>query len=72
VYDGEAFIVVPGLGEYNILNSLGTRVWELIDGERTVQEIARIIEGEYEGSLEQIEADVREFVEDLKKHQMVS
>lgn len=72
VYDGEAFIVVPGLGEYNILNGLGTRVWDLIDGTRGVAEIARVIADEYEVSLEQAEKDVQSFVDDLLKHRMVA
>lgn len=71
-YDGKALIVVPGLGEYNILNPLGTRIWELIDGSRGVDEIVKAIVEEYNVTADQAEADVRDFVEDLKKHQMVS
>jgi len=71
-YDGEAFIVVPGKGEYNILNPIGTRVWDLIDGQRTVVEIARVISDEYAVAQEVAEADVRSFVDDLKKHQMLA
>jgi coenzyme PQQ synthesis protein D (PqqD) len=71
-YDGEAFIVVPGLGEYNILNPIGTRVWDLIDGQRGVTDIARVISDEFEVTAETAEADVRSFVEDLRKHQMLA
>ena len=71
-YDGEAFIVVPGLGEYNILNPIGSRIWELIDGTRGITEIAKVISEEYDVTLEEAEADIRSFVEDLRKHQMVS
>ena len=71
-YDGEAFIVVPELGEYNILNGTGSRIWELIDGSRGVTQIAEVISEEFEVSLEAAEKDVTEFVEDLKKHQIVS
>jgi hypothetical protein len=71
-YDGEAFIVVPGLGEYNILNPLGTRVWELIDGTRTVADIVKMVCEEYDVPPETAEADVNMFVEDLRKHKMVS
>ena len=71
-YDGEAFIVVPGLGEYNILNPIGTRVWELIDGTRTIADIVTLVCEEYDVPRETAEADVNMFVEDLRKHQMVS
>jgi hypothetical protein len=73
VYDtGEAFVVVPGLGEYNILNAVGTRVWELIDNQRTVQDIVQVLSEEYDAPIDKIEADVRELIDNLKKHQMVS
>jgi len=71
-YDGEAFIVVPGLGEYNILNPIGTRVWDLIDGKRGISEIARVISDEYDVAQDAAEADVRSFVEDLRQHKMLA
>lgn len=71
-YDGEAFIVVPGLGEYNILNPIGTRVWDLIDGQRGIAEIVRVISDEYDVAPEEAEADVTSFVEDLRKHRMIA
>jgi hypothetical protein len=71
-YEGKALIVVPGLGEYNILNPLGTRVFELIDGSRGVGDIVQTITEEYEVSPDEVEADVKEFIEDLKKHEIVS
>jgi len=71
-YDGEAFIVVPGLGEYNILNPIGTRVWDLIDGRRGLSDIVRVISDEYEVPAEVAEADVTSFVEDLRKHKMLA
>jgi hypothetical protein len=71
-YDGEAFIVVPGLGEYNILNPIGTRVWDLIDGRRGFDDIVRVISEEYDVPADVAEADVRSFVEDLRKHKMLA
>jgi len=71
-YDGEAFIVVPGLGEYNILNSLGSRVWELIDGTRGFEEIVDVITAEYEVSRDEAQKDVTEFLDALREHQMIS
>lgn len=71
-FEGKALIVVPGLGEYNILNPLGTRVWELIDGTRGIEEIVKEITEEYSVKAEEAEADVRSFIEDLRKHDIVS
>ena len=72
VYDGEAFIVLPQSHQYKILNHVGTRVWELIDGVRTVDEMARVIAEEYEVSVEKAREDVIEFVTDLKAHGMLA
>lgn len=70
--EAEAFIVVPGLGEYNILNPIGSRVFELIDGKRTAEDIVAVICDEYEVSREKAEADVNSFVEDLRKHRIIT
>lgn len=71
-YDGEAFIVVPGLGEYNILNATGSRIWELIDGTRGVEEIVTAISEEFDVSRDAAEKDVQEFLDALREHQMIS
>jgi len=72
VYEGEAFIVLPQSGEYKILNRVGSRVWELIDGSRTAEEMARIIAEEYDVSLEQATGDVSEFLGELKSNGMLA
>jgi len=72
VYEGEAFIVLPESGQYKILNAVGSRVWELIDGTRTVDEIAGLIADEYEVTLESARSDVVEFLGDLKENGMLA
>jgi hypothetical protein len=47
------------------LNEVGARVYELIDGERTVRDICATIVEEFEVSNDQAEADVTEFLEKL-------
>jgi len=72
VYDGEAFIVIPQTSQYKILNGTGSRVWDLIDGQRSRDEIAGIIAEEYEVSLDEARKDVSEFIEALKEHGMLA
>ena len=72
VYDDEAFVVVPSRGEYDILNKVGTRVWELIDGQRSVEEIVTIICDEYEVEPARADADVRELIEGFRRHDMLA
>ena len=63
--DGEAVVVLPREGQLEVLNETGTHVWELIDGTRTVREIAELIVGEYEVSFERAIVDVETLVGDL-------
>jgi hypothetical protein len=49
-----------------ILNEVGARIWELIDGLRDAKDIVRIIQEEYE-PVEDLEADLLEFIADLEK-----
>ena len=60
--DGEAVIVLPGEGMVKVLNAVGSRVWELADGARTVGEMVETIHDEYDVDREQAQEDVVEFV----------
>jgi hypothetical protein len=54
-----------------VLNPVGARIWELVDGKRTLGEIVDRIHAEYAVERERLEADAREFVEDLLKRQLI-
>ena len=43
VIDGEALVVSPKDSLIYPLNDVGARIWELLDGKRTVSDIASII-----------------------------
>ena len=59
-------------GEYYNLDEVGTRIWELCDGARTVSEIALRISEEFEASGETVERDVVKFLEELVQDKLVS
>jgi hypothetical protein len=61
----------PQSGKYYTLEAVGTRVWQLCDGKRTIAEIATIIGQEYEESAEVIETDLVELLEELVDEQLV-
>jgi hypothetical protein len=65
VVEGTAVIVLADLGEVNVLNPVGTRVWELMNGARTVQEIVNTIVAEYQVTPEQALQDVQAFLQVL-------
>ena len=71
-YDGQATIVLPSRAEVKVLNEVGSRVWESIDGRRTLGEILESVLRDYDVPREQAEADVLEFVGALREQGMVS
>jgi hypothetical protein len=71
IVEGAAVIVTSDSGNVTVLNAVGTRVWELIDGERSVLAIAQAIESEYAVSLERAQADVAELIEKLVASQVL-
>ncbi|MBI5303649.1 MAG: PqqD family protein [Chloroflexi bacterium] len=71
IVDDEAVIVLADAGEVTVLNPVGTRVWELIDGAHTVQQMVNVIADEFEVTPEQAREDVEEFLETLAQNKMV-
>jgi hypothetical protein len=71
-YDGQATIVLPDRAEVNVLNPIGSIVWDRMDGTRTVAQLIEAVVEEYEISPEQARRDVLEFIETLRQHGMVS
>jgi hypothetical protein len=63
--DGEAVLVHPGHGKVTVLNGVGARVWELMDGHRSISHIAGMIADEYEVSAVKAESDALAFCQDL-------
>ena len=61
----EAVVVLPARGKIDILNEVGARIWSMVDGRRSVREIAAAIADEYQVSMAQAEADALTFLEDL-------
>ena len=63
--DDECIIVDPVASQATVLNSLGARIWSLIDGKRTVSDIVGEIVSEYDVTHAVAEGDAREFFESL-------
>lgn len=53
------------------LNSVGSRIWALMDGERSLGEIRDLLAGEYDVPSQDLESDVLEFVEHLLEANVV-
>ena len=72
IIDGEAVIVIPEKGVVNILNQVGSRIWELLDGKKKLQDIALIISREFEAAYEAVCQDVEEFTQELSKKGLIT
>jgi hypothetical protein len=65
VIEGEAVILSLDTKAFRGLNAVGSRVWELIDGRRSVDEIVEVIVREFDVTREQAAGDVQAFVREL-------
>ena len=71
IYDGQATVVLPGRSEINVLNEIGSLIWDRIDGERTVGQILQAVLDAYEIDSEQARSDMLDFLSSLQEHGMV-
>ena len=65
VIGGEAVILSLDTKVLRGLNPVGSRVWELIDGRRSLDEIVEVIAGEFDVATAAAASDVHAFVEAL-------
>lgn len=72
VIEGEAVILSLDSKVFRGLNSVGSRVWELIDGRRSVEEIVARIVAEFEVTPEIAARDVGVFIDQLLEKQLVT
>ena len=72
IIDGEAVIITPGQMMVNVLNAVGSRVWDLADGERNIEDIAKIITDEFDVSYEMALKDAFEFARDLAEKEIMA
>ena len=71
VVDGQAVIVMADSGQVTVLNEVGTRIWELSDGNHSVEEIIQAIMAEYEVTPEAAEQDAEDFLNQLVEIQAI-
>jgi hypothetical protein len=71
VIDEEAVLLNLDSGHYYILNETGCRIWELLDGESTVANIAGHIAEEFEVTEEVAVCDTARILEELLNEKLV-
>ena len=69
--DGEAILLNPKEGcSYN-LNNVGTLIWKMLDGEHSIDDIAKAICEYYEVEHEQALQDMRQLLNELRENNLV-
>lgn len=65
VIEGEAVIIAPQERELHMLNEVGTAIWRMADGSRTLQQIAQELSQTYEIAPEEVLPDVLAFAQEM-------
>lgn len=65
IIEGEAVIISPQERELHHLNEVGTEIWRMADGSRTVRQIAQELSRIYEITPEEVLPDVMAFAQEL-------
>jgi hypothetical protein len=65
-------VVLPGRAEVKVLNPVGIRIFGLLDGSHSVEEIAGLVAAEYDVAEPEAQADVSAFVGELAAHGMLA
>ena len=69
---GEEIVAVdPRANMVRMFNATGSRIWQLLDGSRSVQEIAQILAAEYAISPQQAAESVERFLAQLAEKGLV-
>ena len=67
--------LVSGIGDMEdelfTLNETGRAIWELLDGQKSLRDVVKELEAEFDAPAGEIEADVIGFVEELLKRGML-
>lgn len=65
IIDGTAYLMDPTAGELHALSEVGTRIYGLVDGHRTVAQIVAALVDEYDVDQAVVERDALDFLETL-------
>jgi hypothetical protein len=71
IIEGEAVIIVPSEQMVNVLNPVGSRIWDLADGRKSIAQIAEFLMQEFDVSYETALKDAIEFTGDLAEKKMM-
>jgi len=68
--EGEVIIISPEDSTQHYLNEVGSMIWDLADGKRSVQDIIDHMKKEYQVDEKELADDVIEFVKNLSSPEL--
>lgn len=71
VFGSDAVVISPAENMVRMLNPVGSRIWQLTDGNNTVEDIAVTLTQEFEIDLPHARQSVAGFVEDLANRNLL-
>lgn len=71
VFSGEAVVITPAENKVRMLNPVGSRIWQLADGSRSVAEIVGLLTDEYEVEAARAERTTLELLETLAAKELI-
>jgi hypothetical protein len=69
--EDEAVLVMPKQGQVKVLNEVGAAIWELVDGDRNIQQIIEGICAQFDVDHVNAETDTLNFIADLIDREIV-
>ena len=70
--DEEVLVYDPVVDRTHRLNVSAARIWELCDGTRSLEDIARVLTEQFEVEFETVLQDARAVLEQLKEEQLLT
>jgi len=71
VGDEGGLVVLPGKAEVKVLNPVGSKIFSLLDGQHTHDQIVDAVSEEFDVTREQATEDLRSFLEELETNGML-
>jgi pyrroloquinoline quinone biosynthesis protein D len=71
VFSGEAVVITPAENKVRMLNPVGSRIWELADGSRSVAEIVAVLTDEYEVDPARAQRTTVELLDTLAEKELI-
>ena len=70
--DENIVLVTPRQGKVRVLNGVGTAVWSLIDGQRSLHDICDSLMREFKVEREVVSADLYTFITEMNQYGLVT